>query len=688
MADSAASKTLEPGAILGKYKLVSKLGEGGMGTVFTAVHEKLGREVAIKTLKKEFAGTEEVVIRFQHEAEAITRIGHGNIVAVYDFGRLDDGGLYYVMERVKGGTLTERMRRMPLTESEIRDVFTQLLSALAAAHNLGVVHRDLKPDNIILMHRAEGERPQIKLLDFGVAKIRDDQRAGPLTTAGVLMGTPRYMAPEQIKGAEKVDGRADIYAVAVMLYEALTGRPPFEGKMMQLLASHVGQPPEPPSVKAQQVGGVMRETIRWELIDPVVLRALAKAPDERYQDCRSFAADLDTALSPSIPRTSAVAALPAVAAPTAAAAPAPAQGPQPRSRGFLIAAVASAAVLLGGGGLVIRALRAPAPEEAPPDPGAEPSRPRGDRAPRGLPAALAARATQVIDQAQGGNAESRRGVMEAIEEVRARRLLPRVVTALSDDNPAVRRAAAQAAEAVGRAGDEALGGALREAAGHSVGAVAVEIAAARLALGDAQPAEELQAMARRASDPALRLRATLALSRAGRAPAALLRAALVASDKQGAVRPALRRAALARLLLLEDPAVVKEIDAAAGGGDADLLLEAAEVLALAGEGRGRDLLLGHAGSARDDAASERTRADPAVALARVDDPRAVPLLLPLLKEGDPRTRARAASALGYLASRGKWRADAAVLGPPLSDPQERVALAAAVALLGQGEPDD
>ncbi|MCS6911987.1 MAG: serine/threonine-protein kinase [Myxococcales bacterium] len=684
MADPSSAVVLEPGTVIGKYRLTTKLGEGGMGVVFVAVHEKLGREVAFKVLKKEFASTEEVAVRFQHEAEAVTRIGHQNIVAVYDFGRLPDGGLYYVMEKVQGETLTRRMRQMPLSESEIRDIFLQLLSALAAAHNLGIVHRDLKPDNIILVDRPPGERPLIKLLDFGVAKVRDDQRAGPLTTAGALLGTPKYMAPEQVKGAQAVDGRADIYAVGVMLYEALCGRAPFEGKMMQLLMAHVGQEPDPPSVRAQQPGGILRERIQWELIDPVTMKALAKDPDQRYQDCRSFAEALDAALRPSIPEQTVSAALPAVAAPTEAARPTK----QPRSWGLRVATALLVLGLSGGGVAIVRALRAPSPDEvlskvtveAPAENKAPPAAIQG---PRGLPEAMVARANQVIDQAQGGGSEARKSVMEAVEAVRSRRFLPRVTTALADDNPAVRRAAAQAALAVGKAGDAELLAALREAAARSTGAVAVEIAAARLGLGEAAVAEELAALARRAADASTRLRAALALSQAGRLPAAQLRAAVAAADKAGGTRPELRRAALARLTLLEDPTILKQIKKALASGDPELILEAAAVLARAGDERGPDLLLQHAAAAREDAATERSKADPAVALAHAGDVRAVPLLLTLLKDPSERARARAAAALGLLGVLGKARPDPQALGPLLEDPKPRVQVAAAVALLGQ-----
>jgi serine/threonine-protein kinase len=463
-----------------------------MGTVYAAVHEGLGRTVAVKVLKRGYTTSSAVVARFQNEAEAVTRIGHPHIVAIYDFGQLPDGGLFYVMEKIEGETLTARLRRLPLSETEIRDVFTQLLSALAAAHNVSVVHRDLKPDNILLAG-GDGAPLHVKLCDFGVAKIRDDRRTGPLTAVGALMGTPRYMAPEQITGAQDVDGRADIYAVGVMLYEALCGAPPFTGPMMALLHAHINQAPTPPSERAAQPGAVPRPSLRWDLLDPVVLRALAKKPEDRYQDCRSLALDLEAALTPSLPKSAPPAA--SVAAPTPAAAPAPPQG---RSAAFFLACAASILLLVGLGALLLRALRGPA-EPAPP---AEEvlAIQQTERQPE-----VQERAKKVLLEALGGPPDTRRAALSAVSAV----------------------------SPPGGAGgaSPALLAALAEAAEGASGAAAIEIAAVRLTLGQTAAADDLATLARRAPDPVLRLRATLALVRAGHAPAERLRAALAAAGR-------------------------------------------------------------------------------------------------------------------------------------------------------------
>ena len=167
----AGKASIGPGTVVGKYRLTGHLGNGAMGVVFSAVHEALGREVAIKFLRREFNVSAELVMRFQREAELVSRIGHPNIVTVYDAGVGDDGSLYYVMERLQGEALAERMARAPLHDSEVGEVFAALVSAVKAAHAIGVVHRDLKPGNVVLTPKAGLGGFVVKLLDFGVAAV-------------------------------------------------------------------------------------------------------------------------------------------------------------------------------------------------------------------------------------------------------------------------------------------------------------------------------------------------------------------------------------------------------------------------------------------------------------------------------------------------------------------------------------
>ena len=194
----AGKASIGPGTVVGKYRLTGHLGNGAMGVVFSAVHEALGREVAIKFLRREFNVSAELVMRFQREAELVSRIGHPNIVTVYDAGVGDDGSLYYVMERLQGEALAERMARAPLHDSEVGEVFGALLSAVKAAHAVGVVHRDLKPGNVVLTPKAGLGGFVVKLLDFGVAAVGEN----------ILPSTPSL--PEEVNSLRIVQGTIPI----------------------------------------------------------------------------------------------------------------------------------------------------------------------------------------------------------------------------------------------------------------------------------------------------------------------------------------------------------------------------------------------------------------------------------------------------------------------------------------------
>ena len=210
-----------------KYRLIRQIGKGGMGVVYEAVHEELGKQVAVKLLLEEAAETAEAVARFDREARAASATGHRSIVDIYDVGRTDDGDIFMVMELMAGRTLGQVLKKVERLEVQgAVYVACQVLSALDAAHGVEVIHRDLKPENIFLVDTGRS-LPDVKLLDFGISKMVD--RANPhekLTATGVLIGSPSYMAPEQIRGARDVDGRADLYAVGVILYRALTGKLP------------------------------------------------------------------------------------------------------------------------------------------------------------------------------------------------------------------------------------------------------------------------------------------------------------------------------------------------------------------------------------------------------------------------------------------------------------------------------
>jgi serine/threonine protein kinase len=236
---------------IGPYKVLRKLGEGGMGAVFEALHETIEKRVAIKILHPEYARTSEFAARFFNEARAVNKIDHPGLVQVNDYGQLPDGTAYIVMEYLKGETLGFRLKRtsgnVPLGES-LR-LLRQIASALSAAHKKGIVHRDLKPDNIMLVPDPEtmdGERA--KLLDFGIAKLVEDvpDEKQVRTKTNQLIGTPRYMSPEQCRGAGGVDDRTDVYSLGVILYQLLARRPPFVGAGSgELMAMHIYEAPPP-----------------------------------------------------------------------------------------------------------------------------------------------------------------------------------------------------------------------------------------------------------------------------------------------------------------------------------------------------------------------------------------------------------------------------------------------------------
>ena len=232
------------GTLLGaKYRLEALLGQGGMGAVYLAENVDIGRKVAVKVLLPEIAADAEALARFKIEARAAAAIGHPNIAEVIDFGTSPEGGAFLVMEYLQGETLGGRLRRAgPLEVEAVGWIADELLAAVAAAHAKGVIHRDLKPDNVFLV-----EQPvrTVKVLDFGVSKFREQGQVA-LTRTGMVMGTPAYMSPEQARGAKDVGPASDLYAVGALLYEALAGAPAFEGESYNEVLAKVLTEQHPP----------------------------------------------------------------------------------------------------------------------------------------------------------------------------------------------------------------------------------------------------------------------------------------------------------------------------------------------------------------------------------------------------------------------------------------------------------
>jgi serine/threonine protein kinase len=262
---------LSPGSIFGDYEILQELREGGMGCVFRARHLTLQRDVALKVLADRYADDESYRLRFLTEARAVARLNHRNIVQIYDFGRV--GTIFFLaMELVPGLSVGDRIKRNGrFAEREAIAVVRQACNALGVAHAAGLVHRDVKPDNLIL-----GDDGVVKLVDLGLAKsLSDDQH---LTQTGIVSGTPHYISPEQIAGLKDIDGRADIYSLGATLFHMVTGRTPFEGSSpMVVVAKHLHEEPEDPRTLVPGLGAGICVVIR---------RMMARDRNQRYPDMR------------------------------------------------------------------------------------------------------------------------------------------------------------------------------------------------------------------------------------------------------------------------------------------------------------------------------------------------------------------------------------------------------------------
>ncbi|MBL8720973.1 MAG: serine/threonine protein kinase [Myxococcales bacterium] len=277
----------------GRYRLLRRIGEGGMGMVYLAEHEAIEKRVAIKVLKEQYALREDVVARFQQEARSASRIKHEGILEVFDFGRTDDGRFFLAMELLEGVDLARVLEaEMHLEPVRAVRLAIKMARALGAAHLKGVIHRDMKPENVFVRTDEEG-REHIKIVDFGIAQLRADgeDAADPnakvsgrkLTKTGVIFGTPEYMSPEQAQG-KSIDRRVDVYALGVMLFEMLTGKTPFHGEtFMGILSAHMIEP-IPALVDRAPLGFECSPELA-----AVVHKSLAKKPEERFASMPEFA---------------------------------------------------------------------------------------------------------------------------------------------------------------------------------------------------------------------------------------------------------------------------------------------------------------------------------------------------------------------------------------------------------------
>jgi len=363
---------LEIGQVIdGKYKLLRLLGDGGMGSVYEAEHLALGTRVAIKVLHPDLARRTGIAERFLQEARVSAQIRSPHVVQVTDVDRTPEGVAYLVMELLEGEPLSavlKRERTLPVATA--CEYVSQILQALEAAHSLGVIHRDLKPDNVFVTF--QGGKPVLKLIDFGIAKLKTAQtgQTKNLTVAGMLMGTPEYMAPEQAYSADKVDVRADIYAVGVMLYEMLSGRPPAEADDPRVLILKVERGEVTPLVQA--VPGIQPELAGF------VHRAMAPRPELRFATATEMRLALEAIVSGKRAGTAKLAPIAGAAQPPAPAAQAADPTRQEAKTGTVMGAPVEAAlattpnVAMGSGppppGIAASGGTVGAPPIAPPPP--------------------------------------------------------------------------------------------------------------------------------------------------------------------------------------------------------------------------------------------------------------------------------------------------------------------------------
>jgi hypothetical protein len=265
-----------------RYRIVRKVGEGGMGVVYQAEHALIGKKIALKVLFPELTRRTDLVARFLQEARSASRIGHENVIDISDFGQSPDGLVYIAMEFLDGEDLGRLLKTVgPLPWERARPILMQIAKGLRAAHDHGIIHRDMKPENIFLIQR-EGYPDFVKVLDFGIAKVVNLDEDGPrLTQTGMIFGTPEYMSPEQAQG-QTPDHRVDIYAVGCIMYHLLTGQAPFTADtFMGILTKHMLEPVVPPRQRRPDLA-------ISEEVEAIAMRAMEKDRDKRWQDMNAF----------------------------------------------------------------------------------------------------------------------------------------------------------------------------------------------------------------------------------------------------------------------------------------------------------------------------------------------------------------------------------------------------------------
>jgi serine/threonine-protein kinase len=488
------------GAVVGdRYRIVSRIGVGGMGAVYRAEHTMMRRDLAIKVLLPELGGKEEFARRFEREAESASRLAHPNIISVTDFGRTADGSLFIAMEFLAGESLSHVIKAGPVPRERALHIVRQILRGLEHAHAAGIVHRDLKPDNIMLVER-DGQADVVKILDFGIAKVTEPLSgrgagATALTQAGMIFGTPEYLSPEQAL-AEIVDPRADIYATGVILFEMLAGRKPFHSEdKVKLISMHLAHAPP----RLREINPNVDAPVALE---QVVLQALEKSRENRFASAAAFLQALEDAEAlaeaPVDPGATMVQGQPGRRGPLDAV-----TGFVTGGRGLALALVVVAAVAVGAyvRGSHQRALVAPPPKPAPPPP------------------ALADRLKKIETSLEDGNTTSARLALEhelseRPKEGRLRYMLGRVSFAEGKHGEALAHYREAVGLDAGFRGDPVLHGHLETALGESKNAdEALDLIVDKVG---APAADLLEDVANESSDLARRQRAVAALEEMGK----------------------------------------------------------------------------------------------------------------------------------------------------------------------------
>ena len=636
------------------YRLLDKIAEGGMGVIYRAEHAQIGREAAIKIIKREYCENTELVERFHREARAVNAIGHEGIVDIFDLGRDEAGRVFFIMELLAGESLAARLRRGPMRWSEGLAVLEQTGRALSAAHAAGFIHRDIKPENIFLLDR---EEVAVKLLDFGIAKLTGGIDS-KLTKTGAVFGTPAYMSPEQINGVE-VDPRSDIYSLGVVAYEMFAGQPPFDGETVgAIIKQHLFQAPPPlephPAIRAPAD------------LPLVIERMLAKEVDDRYATMDEVLADLAEIAaqrppSKALTRAGDRGAPPVKPEPAVAATPGRRRWPLYAGLLILLGGAAAAAVIAAG-----ERGSDPAPVVAV-DAGAEPAgdldlEALRDRARSILRGSLSA--PEPDTRSHGADALAAVGDDESVD--------PLVEVVEGDPDLGVRGHAAAALAVLGGASEREV---LEAIYGDAPPALKVWFDHALFELGDREARSRLREAAS-SRELAVSLRAALALadiSKSGdrEAIAALTRLAAREAELVD-VAPYAGILILAKLAALRHEPARKALLEALARADEAIRLAAAEGLARLGDEAASETLK----TILDDKSSPN-RLIAGRALVFLGDYIGFSVLTGALSDRDPERRRQAAEGLAQIGEKSSLEPLAGLL----DDPDRRVQIAAAAALM-------